>query len=287
MLTNTETKAYLKRLGITDIQPPSLSYLFELHRTHVELIPWQTIDIVNGTPVSIDIRDSVQLMTTGRSGYCFHLNGAFGALLRSLGYDVSWHRAGVQPMGQEPRINSFHLGLTVSLTDEMGEKQRWIVDAGLGDMPFEPLPLRMGSYEQGPFQYRVTSSGIAPDGWRLEHDPLASYVGVDYAPEVVEDLEVFFPKHEFYSRSPESPWIDLFLVRHRHAAGSNELRGCVWNRREGTAIEKRELHIKSQWLEVLADVFGEHLVAYSKLERDDLWKRVHSLHEAWKKGTTA
>ncbi len=287
MLTNAEKTSYLKRLGMEDIQPPSLSYLFALHRAHVELIPWQTIDIVNGTPVSIAIRDSVQLMVAGRSGYCFHLNGAFGALLHSLGYQVSWHRAGVQPMGQEPRINSFHLGLTVNLTDEKGEVQRWIVDAGLGDMPYEPLPLRMGTYDQGPLQYKVTASGIAKDGWRLEHDPLASFVGVDYAPEAVDNLEEFFPKHEFYSRSPDSPWIDLFLIRHRHATGSNELRGCVWNRREGTTTEKIELHTKSQWLDVLAEVFGEQLVAYSKLEKEELWKRVHSLHEAWKKGKHA
>ncbi|MDF2652524.1 MAG: N-acetyltransferase [Paenibacillus sp.] len=287
MMTHTEIKAYLKRLGITDIQPPSLDYLFKIHRAHVQSISWQTIDIVAGKPVSINTKESVNLMTTGRSGYCFHLNGAFGELLRSLGYKVSWHRAGVQPMGQEPRINSFHLGLTVSLTNEQEEEQRWIVDVGLGDMPYEPLPLHMGSYEQGPFHYQVAHSSIAANGWRLEHDPFASYVGVDYAPEVVENLEEFVPKHEFYSRSADSPWINLFLVRHRHATGSNEIRGCMWNRREGIATEKTELHTKAQWLEVLADVFGEHLVTYSKLEQDDLWKRVQHLHEEWKKAKGA
>jgi arylamine N-acetyltransferase len=283
MLTRSEIKAYLKRIGIQDIQPPSLAYLTQLHRAHVASVPWQTIDIVAGRPASIDPDECVRLILGNRSGYCFHLNGAFSVLLRSLGFRVFWHRAGVQPLGQEPRINSFHLGLSVVLTNELQQEQRYIVDVGLGDMPYEPIPLRIGTYEQGPLRYQVERSGVVQGGWRLVHDPGSSFVGVDVAPDELEDLEEFQPKHEFYSRSPDSPWIKLFLVRQRHAAGSNELRGCIWTRRDGNGMEKIELRTKSQWLEVLGDVFQEHLVHYSKLERDDLWKQVWSYHEEWKK----
>ncbi|MGZ0051156.1 arylamine N-acetyltransferase family protein [Brevibacillus gelatini] len=283
MMTRSEIKAYLKRIGITDIQPPTLSYLTQLHRAHVSTISWQTIDIVAGRPAPIDLHECVRLMLSNRSGYCFHLNGAFSVLLRSLGFRVFWHRAGVQPLGQEPRINSFHLGLTVSLTNEQQQEQRYIVDVGLGDMPYDPIPLKIGSYEQGPLRYQVENSGVVQGGWRLVHDPHASFVGVDFAPDDLEDLEEFQPKHEFYSLSPESPWIQLFLVRHRHATGSNELRGCIWSKRDSDGIEKMELRTKSQWLEVLGDVFQEHLVNYSRLERDELWKRVWSYHEEWKK----
>jgi len=273
-MTRAEIKAYLRRIGIDEIRPPTLSYLTQLHRAHVSAISWQTIDIVAGRPASIDLRECVRLILGNRSGYCFHLNGAFSVLLRSLGYRVFWHRAGVQPLGQEPRINSFHLGLTVSLTNEQQQEQRYIVDVGLGDMPYEPIPLQNGTYEQGPLRYQVEESGVVQGGWRLVHDPHASFVGVDFAPDVLENLEEFQPKHEFYSRSPESPWIQLFLVRQRHAEGSNELRGCIWSRRDRRGIEKIELRTQSQWLEVLGDVFQEHLVHYSRLERDDLWKRV-------------
>jgi len=282
-MTRAEIKAYLRRIGIDDIRPPTLSYLTQLHRAHVSAISWQTIDIVAGRPASIDLRECVRLILGNRSGYCFHLNGAFSVLLRSLGYRVFWHRAGVQPLGQEPRINSFHLGLTVSLTNEQQQEQRYIVDVGLGDMPYDPIPLQNGTYEQGPLRYQVEESGVVQGGWRLVHDPHAPFVGVDFAPDVLENLEEFQPKHEFYSRSPESPWIQLFLVRQRHAEGSNELRGCIWSRRDRRGIEKIELRTQSQWQEVLGDVFQEHLVHYSRLERDDLWKRVWNFHEEWKK----
>ncbi|MFD1953283.1 arylamine N-acetyltransferase [Paenibacillus thailandensis] len=283
MLTNEEMINYLARLGIREIQPPTRSFLFELHKAHVERIPWETVDIFAGKPVPIDIKASVQLMVNRRSGYCFHLNGAFGELLRALGYQVSWHRAGVQPLGEEPRVNSFHLGMTVCFKNEQEADERWIVDAGLGDMPYEPLPLRPGIYQQGPLMYKVMESGVTKGGWRLEHDPQASFAGADYAPDVVHDLEEFKPKHEIYSRSADSPWMNLFLVRHRHAAGSNELRGCVWIKREGRDIVKSEIQSKSQWLEILGDVFDEHLVSYSGQERDELWKKAWKLHEEWKR----
>ncbi|UUZ92011.1 arylamine N-acetyltransferase [Paenibacillus sp. P25] len=282
-LTQEEIKAYLERIGIQEIEAPTKSYLFELHKAHVKNIAWQTVDIVAGRPAGIDFRESVQLITSGRGGYCFHLNGAFSTLLRSLGYKVSLHRAGVQPLGEAPRINSFHLGVTVALPGEQSGEEPWIVDVGLGDMPFEPMPLLHGTYKQGPLTYKVVESGVASGGWRMEHDPQGTFTGVDFDPAVVEGIEEFKPKHEFYSRSADSPWMKTFLLRQRHEDGSNELRGRVWAKRGAGGVEKTELDSKQQWLEVLGDVFGERMVAYSDLERDALWKKVRELHEDWKR----
>ncbi|WP_339223939.1 arylamine N-acetyltransferase [Paenibacillus sp. FSL W7-1332] len=284
MITQSEVRAYLNRLGISDIQEPTKEHLFELHKAHVARIPWQTLDIFAGKPTSIDIQESVQLMIHHRSGYCFHLNGAFTALLRALGYKVYWHRAGVQPLGQEPRINGFHLGITVSLLNEqLGEEERWLVDVGLGDMPWEPIPLKFGEYIQGPFQYAIEPSRITDDGWRLIHDPHYSYVGVDYAPDVVNSLELFKSNHEFYSRSPESPWMELFIVRQRHEQGMNELKGCIWRKWSGNTLDKIEISSKSEWFEILADIFNEPLVNYSMIERDLIWDKVNRQHQNWRK----
>lgn len=159
-MTKEEIKAYLNRIGIPEIQSPTLSYLVELHKAHVKHLSWQTLDIFARKPAAIGFQESVQLILHGRSGYCFHLNGAFSALLYSLGYKVSLHRAGVQPLGAEPRINSFHLGLTVNLLNEQQEDEVWIVDVGLGDMPYEPLPLRMGTYEQALFIIKLWNPGL-------------------------------------------------------------------------------------------------------------------------------
>ncbi|SFL58790.1 Arylamine N-acetyltransferase [Paenibacillus sp. 1_12] len=281
-MTKEEIKAYLRRIGIVEQQAPTKEYLFALHQAHVRTLTWQTIDIFAGKPAAIGFKESIQLILNSRSGYCFHLNGAFSALLHSLGYQVNLHRAGVQPLGAEPRVNSFHLGLSVNLVNDKEGEDRWIVDVGLGDMPYEPVPLQHGLYKQGHLSYKVMESSVVTNGWRLEHDPLASFVGVDIDAAVIGSLESFKPKHDYYSRSPESPWINIFLVRQRDAGESNELRGCIWSRRHKDGLTKIEVGSKTQWLDLLGDVFKEHLVNYSSLERDELWKRVESAHTEWK-----
>ncbi|MGV2884902.1 arylamine N-acetyltransferase family protein [Paenibacillus taichungensis] len=282
-LTPSEIMAYLKRIGIHDIKEPTLAFLTEIQQAHVQYLSWQTVDIFAGRPVGIDLQESVQLILQGRSGYCFHLNGAFSVLLRSLGYTVHWHRAGVQPYGEQPRVNSFHLGLSVSLPDADPNVERWIVDVGLGGMPFEPLPLRYGTYGSAPFTYTLMPSSVAPGGWRLEYEPNGPSVGVDYAPEELTSLEEFIPKHEFYSQSADSPWHNAFLLRQRHALQSNELRGCMLRTHDRDGIRKKEIQTYTEWRDVLAEKFHEPLVNYTELERKEMWGRVQAAHEEWKR----
>jgi len=287
MLTDEQINAYLRRIGmdkpLRDFEPGSQSLLFALHRAHVEKVPWETVDVFAGRPAPIDVEASIAHILKGRSGYCYHLNGAFSALLRSLGYQVFWHRAGVQPKGEQPRINGFHLSLTVKLMGETGEEETWIADVGLGDMPYEPLPLKTGEYQQGPLLYKVMASSVDPNGWRMEHGEATSFVGVDVAAEVVSDIEPFRPKHAHYSLSPDSPWKNTFLVQQRHAAGSFELRGCIFSERGEGALFKSELIDKKQWFDALGDIFGERLVDYDATERDAIWERVRRSHEEWKR----
>jgi len=127
--------AYLARLGIGHIETPSIDDLFAIHRRHVERVSWQSIDVFAGRPQPLGVEASMKLMASGRSGYCFHLNGAFAGLLRALGFVVHWHRAGVQRRRAAPVIDGFHVALTMEV-----ESERWIVDVGLGDMPYEPCP---------------------------------------------------------------------------------------------------------------------------------------------------
>ncbi|WP_052339337.1 arylamine N-acetyltransferase family protein [Gorillibacterium massiliense] len=279
-LTREEVKTYLKRIGISDIQPPTLPYLVELQRAHVQKISWQTVNIFGGKPASIDIRESVGLILNHRSGYCFHLNGAFSTLLRSLGYQVSWHAAGVQSIDENFDVN--HLGLIVHVpNDETGDK--WIADVGMGVMPYGPILLKAGDYEQGPFSYSVKESSVVPNGWRFEHDPAYSSIGVELSLDVVTDLGIFMPAHEKLSRSAESPWKNLFVAQQIYAGGFNELKNCVWKKTNREGIEKTEIASKSLWLDVLAEIFHEPLINYSREERNELWKRVLEQHEGWKR----
>ncbi|WP_339298570.1 arylamine N-acetyltransferase [Paenibacillus sp. FSL R5-0623] len=287
LLNASEIQAYLRRIGIDVIKKPTLEFLFELQRAHVQYLSWQTVDIFAGRPAGISLQESIQLILQGSSGYCFHLNGAFSVLLRSLGYTVNWHRGGVQPHGEHPRVNSFHLGLSVLLPNADPTVERWIVDVGLGGMPFEPLPLRYGTYGSAPFTYQLMPSSVAAEGWRLEYEPNGPSEGVDYAPEIVHDLGEFIPKHEFYSRAAESPWHNAFLLRQRDEIRSHELRGCMLRTHDIDGIRKTEIQSYTEWRNVLTEIFHEPLVNYSELECQDIWERVQDTHMEWKQAQEA
>ena len=90
----------------------------------------------------------------GRGGYCYHLNGSLSRLLALLGYDVSYHVGGVHGPEQTADDLTNHLVLVVSglaSTDNPGGD--WYVDVGLADALHEPLPLRAGTYRQGPMTF--------------------------------------------------------------------------------------------------------------------------------------
>lgn len=145
--------AYLRRLGITEPPgAPSAEGLFALQRAHLERIAYENLDIQLGRPAGIDPELSVRRFAAGRGGYCFHLNGAFAALLGHLGYEVTRHLGGVykesESASAERGVSGDHLVLTVRV-----DGAEYYVDAGLGDGPHEPLPLREGFYEQGAFGY--------------------------------------------------------------------------------------------------------------------------------------
>ena len=67
--------AYLDRLGL-DLRPGEVDAqsLRRLQRTHLERVPWETLDIVRGRPPEIDPLASARRILGGRGGYCARVN---------------------------------------------------------------------------------------------------------------------------------------------------------------------------------------------------------------------
>jgi N-hydroxyarylamine O-acetyltransferase len=210
-------EGYLRRLGLPQPGPPSAENLRRLHRAHVERIPYEAIEIQLGRPTTVVARDSAaRIVDRHRGGYCYHLNGAFSLLLEALGYDVVWHRGGVQNHSDAEPVGATgnHLALTVhSLPDDASPTGDWLVDAGLGDALHEPLPLIAGAYRQGPFRYALRPSAAEPGGWRFEHDPRGSFAGMDFRPQRATTAD--------------------FEAKHRPALGTRARRARALARRPG------------------------------------------------------
>jgi N-hydroxyarylamine O-acetyltransferase len=276
---------YLERLAIAEPGEPSVAGMRALHAAHVERVAYEAIEIQLGRPTTIDPYESAErIVARHRGGYCYHLNGAFSLLLSELGYDVVWHRAGVENRrdpGYPGAARANHLALTVhGLPSAECPSGSWLVDVGLGDALHDPLPLREGEYVQGPFRYRLRHSEIEPGGWRFDHDPRGSFVGADFraARATVAD---FAERHSFLSTSPESAFVTTCSVQRRDARGVDKLTGCVLHRIGEDDSKPRTLESQPEWFAVLDDVFDLPLHDIDAAQRDALWKRVRAAHETW------
>ncbi|MFF3617654.1 arylamine N-acetyltransferase [Streptomyces sp. NPDC002467] len=266
---------YLRRLGITEPHVPSVEGLFALQRAHLERVAYENIDIQLGRPPAIDPELSAVRFGAGRGGYCFHLNGGFAALLASLGYDVTLHVGGVDEDPAARKANGNHLALTVRVDGEA-----FFVDAGLGDGPYEPLPLREGTYEQGGFGYRMEPLDGPEPGWTY-HNPGGPFPVMTFlsAPATMADFDA---EHLRLSTAQDSPFVRTFAALRRDATGIDLLRGRVLSRvdPEKGPVE-RELGGPEELFDALSGVFGLELGELSAADREELWAGVQRAHEEW------
>ncbi|MFJ9933251.1 arylamine N-acetyltransferase [Streptomyces virginiae] len=277
-MTSDFFDGYLRRLGVADPGAPSAAGLFALQRAHLERIPYENVDIQLGRPPGIDPELSVRRFAAGRGGYCFHLNGAFGALLEALGYDVTRHVGAVSADAASRAVRGDHLVLTVRV-----EGAEYWVDAGLGDMgPYDPLPLRSGTYEQNGFTYSLARldplDGEGP-GWSFfASSGGARRMNFRDAPARTADFEAM---HAWLSTDAESPFVRTFAVFRRDAEGTDGLRGKVLIRTErGKQTDERVLSGPEDLFEVL-ERFGRATDDLTPADRAALWARVERTHEVW------
>lgn len=256
----------------------SIATLRALHRAHVERVPYETYDLYLGRPPSLDPGVSAARVVGGRGGFCYHLNGAFSLLLATLGFTVTRHRAGVHLHDEPPprTILGDHLALTVSgLPTDAAPCGRWLIDVGLGDALYEPIPLRPGRYQQGPFEFGLRASPLAPGGWRFEHDPQGTFVGFDVAPEPVT-MSAFADVGEQLASSPESAFVRVPLAERRDRDGVDMLRGCVLTRIDASGKHSITVDQRDAWFSLLAERFGLGLTELDAATRADLWRRVRA-----------
>jgi N-hydroxyarylamine O-acetyltransferase len=277
--------AYLARLRVEHPGPPSAAALRALHEAHVERIAYEALEIQLGRPTTVDPHDAAaRILGRHRGGYCFHLNGAFSLLLEALGYDVVWHRAGVQVATDPAPVGAGianHLALTVhGLPSDESPSGDWLVDVGLGDALHGPLPLQEGTYVQGPFRYRLSRSTVEPGGWRWDHDRQGSFVGMDFRARRATQGD-FRARHEYLSTSPQSPFVRTCTVQRRDAGGVDDLTGCVLRRIGAGDGSRRTLETSAEWFGVLRDLFDLPLDELGAGAREALWARVRARHEAW------
>ncbi|MFJ6796985.1 arylamine N-acetyltransferase [Streptomyces sp. NPDC091268] len=148
--------AYLARIGLGgDAREPrpDLRTLYAVHRAHTGAIPFESLDVLFGRPVELDVKAiEDKLVHARRGGYCYEQNSLLAAALERIGFEVSGRGARNRTRGQT-LLAVTHAVLVVTV-----EGQPWLCDAGFGYLgPREPIPLaRPGApVPQGEWTFRV------------------------------------------------------------------------------------------------------------------------------------
>lgn len=148
---------YLERInyqGALDCSPEVLSALQE---AHYMAVPYENFDILAGKPISLDLEDMYQkIVLEKRGGYCFELNGLFGALLMELGFNVKEYFSRYL-RGEPPLPMPRHRVLIVTIDDKS-----YFTDVGVGGVvPRWPLAMIYGlEQEQNSETYRLNRDPI-------------------------------------------------------------------------------------------------------------------------------
>jgi N-hydroxyarylamine O-acetyltransferase len=125
---------YLARIGARHPGTPDIGSLRELHRRHLEAVPFENLSPYLGEEVTLDEDTLVdKIVLRRRGGICYELNGAFALLLTALGYDV--RLLGVSVFGEDGTLSPAfdHMALLVGLDE------RYLVDVGFGAHSTYPL----------------------------------------------------------------------------------------------------------------------------------------------------
>ena len=141
MTQQQKIAAYLARIGFDTAPGLDFNTLCALQRKHLETIPYENLDILQGIPLSLDVDDLFEkIILRRRGGYCFELNALFAWLLRNLGFEVTDYFARFLLNEPEIPMRRHHV-LGVSFGGEC-----YLCDVGVGlVIPRVPIPLKAGA----------------------------------------------------------------------------------------------------------------------------------------------
>ena len=195
-----DIQAYFDRIGFSGSRQPTLGTLQKLMSAHLRRIPFENLSIHIGERIRLD-EDWLfeKIVHRNRGGFCYELNGLFGGLLNSLGYDVSMLSARVKSSNSPdgtfgPEFD--HMILKVELDEP------WLVDVGFGRAFTSPLHLRVDEIQQqGPEEFKLTRDGEMYTYWRLDRDWIAEYQ-FTLNPHAMESFSKMCHYHQTSSQSP-------------------------------------------------------------------------------------
>jgi N-hydroxyarylamine O-acetyltransferase len=163
-------RAYLDRINYHGPWGVSEAALYGLHAAHLYSVPFENLSVSLKEPVRLNPGDLYEkIVRRRRGGFCYELNGLFGALLETAGFRVEYLSARVFSGDGRLGAEFDHLTLRVVIPEQPASS--WLADVGFGDLFIEPLILaKEGEQRQGSRAYRIEADGEDRILWQCKDE---------------------------------------------------------------------------------------------------------------------
>ncbi len=198
---------YLNRVGLSALPPVTPAGLNSLVIAQSHALTFENLDVLAGIPISIAPEAILEkILSRGRGGYCFELNGLLALALESAGFRATPKLARVV-YGRESPGPKTHVCYRVGLGSET-----YLVDVGFGGPGLiAPLPWKLETeLAIGETKYRLrTQSG---GDILLERKILGVWTGLYLiCPEEVRPIDLEMSNH-FVSQWERSPFRSVLFA---------------------------------------------------------------------------
>ena len=222
-LTTAQLDAYLARIGIA--QPVSLDLvgLSRLHRAHLLAFTWEALDAFMGWRSSVAPAAAFAKLVEGRrGGWCYEMNGLFGAALSALGFRVTRLCGGVE----REKLGDIAIGNPLTLRIDLDRP--YLAEVGVADAIIEPVPMVIGPISQRGFDFSITP---VEGGWlRFNNHARGIAKSFDFNPDH-SDEATMAATHSWLMQDAGSPFTNaLAILRHTadgYVALQNDRLRCV------------------------------------------------------------
>lgn len=237
--------AYLDRIGFSARPNVDLETLRTLHRLHLLTFPYENIDIQLGRFVSTDPAVAFRkLVTDRRGGWCYEMNGLFGAILAALGFQVTGVEATTSARSGGGTLPHFALVIDLELP--------YLVDVGFGDGLLEPLPIKAGVYRQRDKQFGIEAT--RPGVWRYNNHRLSSVKSFDFTLSPADPARLAADSRRLQS-APDSPYVQNLVCQRHTRFGVTVLLGRVLSRACSETPDVKTLESMDEFVWALEEEF--------------------------------
>ncbi|RDJ10552.1 arylamine N-acetyltransferase family protein [Rhizobium grahamii] len=208
-LTATQLDVYLTRIGLERPSRLDIRSLSHLHRAHLMSFTWEALDAFMGWPSTITPAAAfAKMVERRRGGWCYEMNGLFGAALAALGFRVTRLCGGVD----RERLGDIAIGNHLTLRVDLDRP--YLAEVGVADAIIEPVPLAVGPFSQRGFDFSIMPTD---DGWlRFNNHVRGIAKSFDFQANR-SDESAMVATHGWLMQDPGSPFTNALAVL-RHTA---------------------------------------------------------------------